>query len=994
MKCICSLLLVLLPLFVHAQLRINELMTNNVSNNMDNAFDYSMWVELYNSSTVNSYNLKDFWFTDDLSKPNKWKPVFDSIVPKQSFALLYFERSETYGHASFKLDPEGGTLYLMNRANQLIDSLTYPVQFRNTSWGRLSDGSAKWTYFVQATPRFSNNGKEAASVQCVKPVPTVQGGFYKVAQALGFTYTLGDTVYYTLNGSEPNRSSSRYVPTSNLNLTATTVVRARTYSKGKVPSDIVSNTYFINLRDHNLPVVSISTTQANLSDPKTGIYCDGDGTNGLIGNGQTVKRNYNQDWNRPVNFELFDTTGVQRLNQEVDIKILGCWTRANAQKSISISPKKKFGDNELRYDIFAATKPNRKYKDIQLRNSGNDFYYSMMRDGFMQSIVMKRLPGLDYMAYEPAVLYMNGAYWGIENLRERSNEDWVYSNYGLDEEDVLALEATLDINTDKDIATDTAFIAFSNFLKNNDVTNPSVYEQICKKMDVDNYMAYMMAEMYTGNNDWPHNNVKMWRKKDAGPWHWILSDTDFGMNLYSSLQTSNTLTICLGENGSMPDWSTVVLRRLMLNDTFRNTFVDRFAIHLSTTFKTDRVNSIMDSIAAKITNEIGYHKSRFSSARSLAADLGIMKTFSAARTTNMMNFLSARFCKAAPIRTLDRNSNVNGSSYTLNGQVVLDKAATIQYFQNKTILVVAQPVKGYVFDHWEKTIPVGTQTFVPTGSFPSLNNGSAMPASIVSETAVVNNQVFFDTLKVSMALKAIYVPSTEPEPVAPSIFINEVVSSNNLLCDEYGDKDDYLELYNAGTTDQDITGWFLSDVSANQTLANIPPLSDGKTIVPAKGWLCFWADDTQAQGPLHLPFKLSKDGETLLLSRRNASGQLLLVDSISFPVLNTNMSYARVTDASPFWAIQVPTFCLTNRLGNQLEGPVEKTLIPVWPTLVTDGFTVRSDIGTLLTVLDLNGRTMLRISSEAEETYVRADGFKPGLYIVRIGNLNYKVLKR
>jgi len=1139
MKKTVLFILFLLPLLVNAQLRINELMTNNVSFNMDDAFDYSMWVELYNSSTVNTCKLTDYWFTDDSSKPNKWKPAFDSIIQKKAFVVLYFERELTYGHANFKLDPDGGTLYMFSNANVLLDSMTYPKQYRNTSWGRLTDGSAQTTFFTQPTPGTSNTGKETASLQCTKPLPSIKGGFLTTPQVLRFTSDPGDTVYYTTNYSEPTRASTRFFSLTPITISATTVIRARTFCKGKIPSDIVSNTYFLNQRDYTLPVVSISTTQANLTDPKTGIYCDGDGTNGLIGNGQTVKRNYNQDWNRPVNFELYDTTGVQQLNQEVDIKILGCWTRAYAEKSISISPKKKFGDTQLRYDFFAATKPDRKYKDIQLRNSGNDFSYSMMRDGFMQSIVMKRLPSLDYMAYEPAVIYMNGVYCGIENLRERSNEDWVYSNYGLEDNDVLALEATIDIDTEKDIATDTAFIAFSNFLKNNDVTQPAVYEQVCRKMDVDNYMAYMMAEMYTANTDWPHNNVKMWRKKDEGPWHWILSDTDFGMNLYSSLETSNTLTICLGENGTKPDWATVVLRRLVLNDTFRNTFIDRFAVHLSTTFKTERVNLIMDSLAAKINNELVYHKAKYGSSSSLAANVTNMKTFSAARPMNMLNFISARFLNGVPIRSLQLTSNVNGASYKLNGQEVMDQAANIQYFQNKTISVEAQPVKGFTFKKWEKIKLSGTLTLIPLGSTWRYFDGSAIPAtnwytiyypdagwaqgaaqlgyggkgevttigyggntnakyatsyyryraqisdltsksnfqitlfvddgaavyvngtevgrtnlptgalafstfasssnngiyatftvpanllkegenliavevhqciatstdvifnlsmtcdaSMVSETTIITDKVFFDTLKVPMSLKAIYEASAEPEPDQESIFINEVVSSNSIITDEFGEKDDYLELYNASAADVNLAGWYLSDSPVNPTLATIPPLTGGQTIIPAKGWLCFWADGTQVQGPLHLPFKLSKGGETLILSRLNSSGQLIMVDSISFPVLNSNMSYARVTDASPFWTTQAPTFLHTNNLGTIIEKPIEKAVIPVWPTLVTDGFTVHAEAGTLIAVFDLNGRRMIQIVSNADETFIHSDTLKPGLYIVRIGNLNYKILKR
>ena len=156
------------------------------------------------------------------------------------------------------------------------------------------------------------------------------------------------------------------------------MLRAITVSKNKLSSEIATQTYFINERNFNLPVVSIVTTPANLTNNLIGIYVQG--TNGITGNGMDTPANWNMDWDRPANFELYDKNRQQQLNQELDIAIAGGWTRKNGQKSLKIQPKKKFGNNRLLYDFFEATKPGNKYKDILLRNSGNDFYYSMMRD--------------------------------------------------------------------------------------------------------------------------------------------------------------------------------------------------------------------------------------------------------------------------------------------------------------------------------------------------------------------------------------------------------------------------------------------------------------------------------------------------------------------------------------------------------------------------------------------------------------------------------------
>ena len=118
----------------------------------------------------------------------------------------------------------------------------------------------------------------------------------------------------------------------------------------------------------------------------------------------------------------------------------------NGQKTLKINPRNKFGKNMLNYDIFAATKPKMKYRSILFRNSGNDFDHSMMRDGYMQSLVMKRM-NLDYIAYEPAVCFMNGVYYGIQNLRERTDEDFIYSNYGYEEDEIYLPAVFQEINS-------------------------------------------------------------------------------------------------------------------------------------------------------------------------------------------------------------------------------------------------------------------------------------------------------------------------------------------------------------------------------------------------------------------------------------------------------------------------------------------------------------------------------------------------------------------
>ena len=1127
MKNVLLTFLFIFSFSISAQLKINEIMSNNVSAVLDNSYNYSMWVEVFNPSSSTSYNQAAYYFTDDLSNPQKWKPTSKLITPN-AFSVLWFERDDRAGHASFKLSPEGGVLYLLNLSAQVIDSVVYPSQYRNTSYGRKTDGGAEWVYFEQFSAGSSNNNKTFASEQCTKPVFKLAAGFYDSSQSLSFENpSVGESIYYTINGSEPTKNSTLYSPASIIALNKTSIIRAKSFSSEKLSSDIVTSTFFIGERKISLPIVSIVTDNANLNDNMIGLYVKG--SNGITGNGSDTPSNWNQDWDRPVNFELFDTAKIACLNQELDVSISGGWSRLNPQKSLKISPRKKFGDNKLAYDIFKASKPNLKYKDIQVRNSGNDFYYSMMRDGFMQSLVGKRL-NLDYLAYEPAVMYMNGVYFGIQNLRETSGKDFIYSNYGLDDTDFTLLESWA-------IPYDASYTPLSNYITQNDITQNSVYEKVGEMMDIDNFMNYMISEIYFGNTDWPHNNVKIWKKNTDGKWRWILYDTDFGYNLYdSNLHNHNSLLYALGEkNDQIPDvWSTLLLRRLMLNDNFRNRFIDRFSIQLSSTFNYERVKQVLDSLSAKIINEIPYHKSKWGSFRDFNSDLNNMKLFGINRPISMLVYIGNRLVNTSSFQTVNINANTAGASYKMNTESIIDSDISLKYFKGRAISLEAQAVSGRVFKQWElyntstlteipmgsdwkyfdgneipatnwtsssyndaswksgkaqfgygekgeattieyggnasdkyltayfrKTIlindinsksnftldgliddgaafyvngieigrfnlPSGTLSFSTPAS--TWNNGSSVhfviPENLlkkgvntiaveVHQNSVTSSDLMFDlklncqsndilqiiaspnfsfTLTEDVNLKAVYDISTIDPRDSSNVVLNELVASNNLIQDEFGDKDDYIELYNKGNEPVNIAGWFLTDTPVNLTLSEIPMTDPVKTTIPPKGRLILWADGDQSQGLLHLNFKLGKEGETIILSKVNGLGAIEIVDSVSFPALDANMSYSRVPDGSDNWLIQRTSFNFSNN-DYSLIGLPKDNLVQIYPTLTNDAFTLKNAAGSLITIFDLTAKIVYRNKCQSDSEVIHIGNLQRGMYVVLVGNSKYKVIK-
>ena len=168
-----------------------------------------------------------------------------------------------------------------------------------------------------------------------------------------------------------------------------------------------------------------------------------------------------------------------------------------------------YGDNIIRNQFFESKKVN-EFGGFILRNSGNDFNVTMFRDALMQTLPVGQMD-IDYMAYQPTAFYLNGQYWGIQNLREKIDGDYIESNYGYkkDEIDLLetwenAIEGTPD-----------SWWNYRYALQAMDRTTPQAFTFIDQNIDVDEYINYLVTEIYYANTDWPGNNIKVLEAKSS-----------------------------------------------------------------------------------------------------------------------------------------------------------------------------------------------------------------------------------------------------------------------------------------------------------------------------------------------------------------------------------------------------------------------------------------------------------------------------------------------
>ncbi len=670
-------------------------------------------------------------------------------------------------HTNFKLSSAGETIVLTNSTNETVDEVTFGSIGPDISYGRQPDGSSNWFLFSEATPEDSNTTMGFTGTVSV-PQVSIDGGFYSAPLSVLITAaSVNDNVYYTLDGSEPNESSTPF--TNPIQISSTQVLRTKAFSTGFLPSKTITNSYFINFSTA-LTVVSLSTDPENLFDEEYGIYSMGDSAETSF---PYFGANFWKDWERPVHIELFETDGSKGFGIDMGAKIFGGWSRGNAQKSFALFARGQYGESILNYKLFDEL-PFVEYEAFVLRNSGNDWGSTMFRDALQTSLVDG--VDIDKQDYRTALLFINGEYWGIQNIREKVNEHFLAQHHNVLPDSVDILE-----NFGQVVQGDsTEYLDLYSFIENNSMSIPSNYEFVKSKMEVDNFIKYFVSEIYFDNQDWPGSNIKYWKKSSNGKWRWILFDTDFGYGIWnSSAYQNNTLQFALEPNGPgwpNPPWSTLFLRKLLENNSFKNDFINYFADLSNSNFKPVTVVDKINSMVSVIQPEIIRHSTRWNqfTYNQWLTNVQNLRYFASSRINYMQTHFMQKFNLSGFAAVNLFISDTSMGSIQLNSLEIKSTSWSGNYFLNIPINIFAKPKTGYRFVRWE-------------GSNTSTNDSLTI------------------TLNGGLTLNALF--EVDSSFSAPEIVINEI-SYNPALS---FNTEDWIELYNNGENDVDISEWIFKD---------------------------------------------------------------------------------------------------------------------------------------------------------------------------------------
>jgi len=682
----------------------------------------------------------------------------------------YVNLSARHSHCNFKLSSSGEIILLSHQNYGILDSLSFGIIPGEYSIGREQSDFQKSGFFTSPTPG-QPNGTTVVSefvknrVQFSRNEMFINvGGVVELSGAAE-----NEKIRYTLDGSDPHPNSSIY--SKAIRLSSNRVVRARIFREGALPGFISSRTYLTDDKP-TLPVISVSTDPENLWNKETGIYILGESYDQEMPHWGA---NYWENWEKPASIEMVASSGDRMFSMNCGIKIFGGWSRMQEQKSLSVFFRNEYGEDQLKNVKLFDSKPIENFKSLVLRNGGNDGEFGKIRDGMMTSLV-KEL-NIDVQGFQPTVMYLNGEYWGIINLREKVNEDYLENNHDVNSDELDLLEW----NSSVVEGSDEQYLELIDYINTHDIRDNLIYQELEKKIDISNFIDYQLSEIYFNNRDWPGNNIKYWRPHgENGKWRWILYDTDFGFAIWDRYDyTKNTLAFATALNGPEwpnPPWSTFLLRRLLQNSSFKRQFINRYADVLNTTFHPAFVNQHIDSIAGLIRSEVPRHNQKWGSLWPANWEQSVeqMKNFADYRVDNTRKHFKEFFSLPGHHKVKLTILPSGSGEIELNTLNIKQSGWSGRYFENVPISISAQAYAGYKFHSWR------------------INGLTVLDKTLVT------------TIKKDTDIRAIYENADDD---GNSVVFNEI----NYNSPEGESAGDWVELYNWGNYDLDISAWTFKD---------------------------------------------------------------------------------------------------------------------------------------------------------------------------------------
>ena len=568
---------------------INEVCTQNKSCFADSLGGASDWIELYNGGN-SDISLEGYGLSDNADTPMKFVFPSGTVIRKGEYLLIVANKNGeglTELNTGFSLSKSGETIVLSSPDGAELQKLVVPALSEDTTYGRNGDSYA----VMEPTPASANSSAPA------EPVLSLESGFYSINDVKELTISSSDTVYYTLDGSDPTTSStakvysgaipmydrsidenvySKYQHEDNSPYSITlqqrffanpekfdkaTIVRAAAKNEDGSFSRIVTKTIFVMSDDKlayysAIPVVSIVTDPDNLFDKDKGIYVAGQQYLDWKSGSQYDPRKSEWDtdnvanffskgkkWEREAEITYF-RDGDLGFSQKMGIRIKGASTRNSQSKSFNVYARSEYGDSKLDYklldDNYSVIDGDviDRYDSFSLRAVA---WSDRMRERVVHSS-LRDMPALATYDSDRCMLFIDGELWGMYEIMEKSSDYYIQTNYGVPSENIAMIKnGELEEGTADDLE---ELKLLGEFCRKHDMTSSSNYDYVTSKIDVESLIDCYCAGLYLGTWDWPNYNYLMWKNKgdaiDGNPYSdgkWRMGSFDFDYSVGLTYQS-------------------------------------------------------------------------------------------------------------------------------------------------------------------------------------------------------------------------------------------------------------------------------------------------------------------------------------------------------------------------------------------------------------------------------------------------------------------------
>lgn len=690
-----------------AQLVINEYSCSNININTDNYGENEDWIELYNNSG-STIDLTGYWLSDKGGNPLKWEFPSGSINAGDHMLIWCNSRNEATGgtfHTSFRItQTRNEKIMLSDPAGTLLDSVTIVPALTDRSRGRATDGGSDWTVFDTPSPDGANNGP----IQDYTPRPELDmpAGFYTGSVSVTLTSPNPNaTVYYTLDGSTPTMASTQ--ATGPINITATTVVRSIAIDPAAdmLPSFIETNTYFID-EVHTMKVISLG--------------------------GDDIETLFNGTQFEPqAHFEIFEKDGTFIDETYAEYNEHGNDSWAYPQRGADFITRDQFGYNgEIRGQLFNG-KSRDGFQRLIIKAAASDNYPfenggCHLRDAYVQTLSQIGDLRLDERSYEPCVMYLNGQYWGLYEIREKVDDldftDYYYNQGRFSTQMVKTWGGTW--NEFGGPAAGNDWDALVNYITTNDMSIQANYDSAKSQLNMGSLIDYFSLNSYVVCIDWLNWNTGWWRGLNpAGTkkkWRYFLWDMDavFGhyVNFTGMPDTSPSADPCQAENLNDPGGQghTEIMTALMASPEFEQEYVSRYIDLGNTVFGCDFMLAHLDSLIELLEPEMQRHVDLWGGSYSgWEQNCTDLRDYIADRCVQVDGGLIDCYEVEGPYPVtwlVDPAGSPNTIKINTIEPDVPEYPFEGDWFGNIDILLEAMAGQGWNFDYWE----AGNHTFSPS----------------------------------------------------------------------------------------------------------------------------------------------------------------------------------------------------------------------------------------------------------------------------------------